>query len=1448
MSKFIFAVSGQVLDLLTPTRGISDTINANSAEFNFRSPDWEGTSKWAHFSNPSYNDGASVDFALINDAIDSSRGLNLPSGIWEVWIHGEVIANGEVIRRLVTETQTIRIIESNIEGNEPLGELNPSVAEQIDAKATEALNARITSSTVDVDSGIGTPSAEVEITGEDGTKNLAFHFHNLKGAKGDPGDKGDKGDTGAQGETGQTGETGATPDLTIGTVTGGETAGATITGTPENPVLNLVLPKGDKGDTGATGQTGPAGGDGVTPSFSIGTVEAGDQAEATITGTDEDPVLNLVLPKGNKGDKGDTPHFTIGTVEDGASSSAAATITGTDEDPVLNLVLPRGPQGEPGESGMPDGGTNGQVLSKASDDDQDVEWRTIKKDVYFGVCSTGPNEQTKIVSIEGVTSIYRGLSIYVYFTQPNYSGAVYLQVNDLRAPLIMGRGYGGVPRWDDRGLHHFCYYDGFWYEDYNLIENCEDLGIVQLYCHDSESTLEKTTTAFKPDSLHSGMLIAIDFDGGGVPAGSTITFYRPSYKPQIPALNIYYHDELLQDGVIKAGDTALFAVSRGPLLTSSFTYYLMLLCVDRTATTDTTLEVEGKPADSKAVGDALDTLEAETDGKLFMAGPALTERVAEGTWLKNSLWGHKVCAQVGYCYDSGESKIRLYVIESSEDYPISRTEDYAIIYKDSQDTEYEMTLENAPNESVHSLTVDAPNEKRRVNISGVTHHVDARFVRVVYSESGDVDDRIYSEQYRYTLEDGVLTRTKFGVEYTDPSHIVDVGLTKAESTVPHTWNRHIPDNLTLRPLVSTLQSEKFKFIIPDSLFSDATYGLMVTAVAGDGSRYLGPTFFKAEGTAKESVFNTEILGGLSAVTERVDGGTWLKNNLVVNKACASVGYCYYPDESILRVYGVMCTDEVPASRRKSYRLYVKDSEDDPYELTLENSPNVTSFSDDADIYKFRYGVSNIQHHVDVRFLRITYDTNGDIIDKIYSEQYRYTIVDGVCTRTRFNVAKTNPTYVIDIGLRKITASSVWDTYATRFSLSSSQTLYPLVSTPQPVQYKYIIPDEFFNGATYGLTLTAVMGDKVACQGPTFYMAEDKVGELEEEVFSAIDANQAEFYAENFFGAPALTERVEGGTLLKNQLWVNNTVSHVGFAYDQDAGKLWFYAVFGYAYKAGWTNKSYVIIYKDSPDPARELTLEDTDYVNEIQNPDWIMKYRAGSTTISHHADVRYCRVVYDENGNEVDTIYSAQYRFTIENGAATRTRFETAPTDPLHIIDMGLLVNNNSVAESFAYADPTITRAIKPLVSTIQTAAFQFIIPDSMFNGAEHGLSVVALTGDLNRYVCATFHKAEDKSPFIVTLTPTAADYSGTMDKTVAEIYAAYQANRKIVFRTLMSGTEHMDTDCTARWFDGSTYPSFNGFILDGTNNLLIFAFTGTTSDGTKATYGTILYPITPAT
>ncbi len=55
-----------------------------------------------------------------------------------------------------------------------------------------------------------------------------------------------------KGDNGAKGDTGATPNLQIGTVTtldSGSNATASITGTTENPLLNLGIPKGDKGDT-----------------------------------------------------------------------------------------------------------------------------------------------------------------------------------------------------------------------------------------------------------------------------------------------------------------------------------------------------------------------------------------------------------------------------------------------------------------------------------------------------------------------------------------------------------------------------------------------------------------------------------------------------------------------------------------------------------------------------------------------------------------------------------------------------------------------------------------------------------------------------------------------------------------------------------------------------------------------------------------------------------------------------------------------------------------------------------------------------------------------------------------------------------------------------------------------------------------------------------------------
>lgn len=150
-------------------------------------------------------------------------------------------------------------------------------------------------------------------TQTDAQLNPAYGIRGEKGEKGDKGDKGDRGESGSQGEQGIPG---VTPSFTIGTVSTlepGSSATATITGTDEKPVLNLGIPKGtqgERGQDGNDGQDGQPGATGATPKLSIGTVETlapGSSATATITGTDEEPILNLGIPAGANGANGTTP-------------------------------------------------------------------------------------------------------------------------------------------------------------------------------------------------------------------------------------------------------------------------------------------------------------------------------------------------------------------------------------------------------------------------------------------------------------------------------------------------------------------------------------------------------------------------------------------------------------------------------------------------------------------------------------------------------------------------------------------------------------------------------------------------------------------------------------------------------------------------------------------------------------------------------------------------------------------------------------------------------------------------------------------------------------------------------------------------------------------------------------------------------------------------------------
>lgn len=124
------------------------------------------------------------------------------------------------------------------------------------------------------------------------------------GATGPQGEQGVQGETGATGATGPQGPAGPANVLTIGSVTSGKVASATITGEAPNQVLNLVLEKGDKGEQGKQGIQGEIGPQGVQG-------EIGPQGNP---GADAPTITNITIRQSD--------YHLIVTLSDGTSYDA----------------------------------------------------------------------------------------------------------------------------------------------------------------------------------------------------------------------------------------------------------------------------------------------------------------------------------------------------------------------------------------------------------------------------------------------------------------------------------------------------------------------------------------------------------------------------------------------------------------------------------------------------------------------------------------------------------------------------------------------------------------------------------------------------------------------------------------------------------------------------------------------------------------------------------------------------------------------------------------------------------------------------------------------------------------------------------------------------------------------------------------------------------------------
>lgn len=162
---------------------------------------------------------------------------------------------------------------------------------------------------------------------------------------------------------GQTGKTGATPVLTIGTVSSGDKPSADITGTPENPVLNLILQPGPQGPAVALDTTLTHEGEAADAKATGDAISAVKARQNILTGSETGnpiavddafpaPLCGLTVYGRSTQDGTPTPDAPVPIVSAGDGGSVTVTLSdGNGKTQTLPLPTPNGLPGIPVQSG-----------------------------------------------------------------------------------------------------------------------------------------------------------------------------------------------------------------------------------------------------------------------------------------------------------------------------------------------------------------------------------------------------------------------------------------------------------------------------------------------------------------------------------------------------------------------------------------------------------------------------------------------------------------------------------------------------------------------------------------------------------------------------------------------------------------------------------------------------------------------------------------------------------------------------------------------------------------------------------------------------------------------------------------------------------------------------------------------------------------------------------------
>lgn len=269
-------------------------INVTTIEFEFNEEITNDYVKEAYFTI----NGESYKQIIVNNECNIPGEVLEEKGQIEIGVVAYLVEDETEIKRYNPSPVFISTLSGSLKDAKNTEPITPSEMEQFEQALQVGLNAIgeaiEDASTLDIDATKTGNVATITITKQDGTTKEVEINDGL------PGEKGEKGNPGNPGPANT---------LSIGSVTGGTTASATITGTSPNQILNLVLPKGDKGETGPAGSPGVPGSAGKDGSDGFSPIANVNKSGSTsiITIIDKNGTTTSQVNDGANGQDGYTP-------------------------------------------------------------------------------------------------------------------------------------------------------------------------------------------------------------------------------------------------------------------------------------------------------------------------------------------------------------------------------------------------------------------------------------------------------------------------------------------------------------------------------------------------------------------------------------------------------------------------------------------------------------------------------------------------------------------------------------------------------------------------------------------------------------------------------------------------------------------------------------------------------------------------------------------------------------------------------------------------------------------------------------------------------------------------------------------------------------------------------------------------------------------------------------